>query len=142
MEIIKKELKDIKEIYEKKIDDNMKNLNLLTNSLKEDIKEAEIAEKEEVYPKKITKKINIKKAKEDFNKLIEEPKKEKKVKSKSKEIIDDFTKDFSSEKEFLNYLDYLAQTNYSSYQRTVKKLIDFHNRGIKLHLNVYDKLKY
>ena len=135
LEMTKKEVQELKEIY-KKNEEQIKKINLLTNSLKENIEEVQ-----EIYPKKIIKKINIKKAKEDFNKLIEEPKKEKKIKEK-KEIIDDFTKDFSSEKEFLNYLDYLAQTNYSSYQRTVKKLIDFHNRGIKLHLNVYNKLKY
>ena len=139
MEITKKEVQDLKEIY-KKNEDQLKKLNLLTNSLKEDIEEAE------VYPSsskgttsKIIKKIKLKKIKEDFNKLIEEPKK-KKVNPNAKELIDDITKDFSSEKDFLNYLDYLKQTDYSAFQRTVKKIIDFHKNGIKLHLNVYNKL--
>jgi hypothetical protein len=72
----KKEVQELKEIY-KKNEEQIKKINLLTNSLKENIEEAQ---KEEIYPSsskgttaKIIKKINIKKAKEDFNKLIEEP---------------------------------------------------------------------
>jgi hypothetical protein len=105
----------------------------------------------EPKPKKI--KIKVKKnAEEDTDlfpilnlKTLEKPKakppkKEKKVNPKSKPLIDDPTKDFNTEKELLDYLDYLQIENYSAYQRTVNKLIDYHKKGVKLHLNVYNQL--
>ena len=101
----------------------------------------------EPKPKKI--KIKVKKnAEEDTDlfpilnlKTLEKPKKkEKKVNPRSKPLIDDPTKDFNTEKELLDYLDYLQIENYSAYQRTVNKLIDYHKKGVKLHLNVYNQL--
>ena len=68
------------------------------------------------------------------------PQKIKIVNPKSKTLIDDPTKDFNTEKELLDYLDYLQIDNYSAYQRTVNKLIDYHKKGVKLHLNVYNQL--
>jgi len=79
LEMTKKEVQELKEIY-KKNEEQIKKLNLLTNSLKENIEEAQ---EEEIYPSSsspskgtvigTTKKIKLKKIKEDFNKLIEEP---------------------------------------------------------------------
>jgi hypothetical protein len=132
LEMTKKEIKNFKEIinnHSNKIDEK---INLLKQQLTNLIEEEQKQEQKEIYPKKIIKKINIKKAKKDFNKLIEEE-----VTPKYKKL---FLKDWleikiPSNDEYANELFDMIDNAYE--KEKIKKEID----NIKIPYSVYESIK-